>query len=229
MKSISAVLGCIGLILSGCVMPAYNYIATPIAIDRPAAEAVITAAVGDKVVFQGMLTDHAGVRVDEIVKVGPLRLYTLTPGVYLKVGEKNGKEFYQPDPASGASIIRGLIADPPKMVQVVGDNRLCVVTVFNLAECKSGVKFVRRQFQIESADTLQQALIYNGRIGNRILLSYRESSGAPTRTEFKNNAEYDLNASRVIAYKEARIEVIEATNEYLKYRVLQNFKLSPKT
>lgn len=115
------------------------------------------------------------------------------------------------------------------MVQAVGTDRLCVITVFNLAECKSGVKFARRRFEIESADTVQQTLIYNGRIGNRILLSYRESSGPPTRTVFNNNAEYDLNASRVIAYKDARIEVVEATNEYLKYRVLQNFKLAPKT
>jgi len=227
-KPVSVVLGCISLILSGCVTPAYNYSAKAIAVDKPAADSVITVAVGENVLFQGTLTEHDGVRVDEIVKVGLLGLYTLTPAVYLKVGEKDGKEFYKPDLSSGAAIVRGLIADPPKMLQVTSADQLCVVTIFNQPVCKSGAKFARRQFEIESADTLQQALIYNGRIDNRIRISYRESSGAPTRTLFSNDAEYDLNASRVIAYKDARIEVVEATNEYLKYRVLQNFKLSPR-
>ena len=210
-KRISVVLASASLFLGGCVTPAYNYIPIDRAVDTPAADSVITAAVGDNLLFQGKLTEHDGVRVDEVVKVGWLRLYTLTPGVYLKVGEKDGQGFYKPDPATGASIVRGFFSDPPKMLQLDSANRLCVVTVFNLPECAAGAKFVRGQFEIESADTLQQALIYNGRIGDRIRISYRESSGAPTRTVFSNDAEYDLTASRVIAYKDARVEVVEAT------------------
>jgi len=40
---------------------------------------------------------------------------------------------------------------------------------------------------------------------------------------FNNDVDYDLNESKVIGYKGARIEIIEATNELIKYRVLKNF------
>ena len=44
---------------------------------------------------------------------------------------------------------------------------------------------------------------------------------------FNNDVEYDLRESSVIGYKGARIEVVEATNEHIKYKVIQNFSRAP--
>jgi hypothetical protein len=43
------------------------------------------------------------------------------------------------------------------------------------------------------------------------------------RPAFNNNVEYDLSESMLIGYKGAKIEVIEANNQYIKYKVIQNF------
>ncbi len=68
-----------------------------------------------------------------------------------------------------------------------------------------------------------QSLIYSGKVGNKIKLGYREFSNNLARPAFSNDVEYDLTESTIVGYKGARIEVIEATNQYIKYQVLQSF------
>jgi len=54
-------------------------------------------------------------------------------------------------------------------------------------------------------------------------VGYREFSNNLARPAFNNTVEYDLTDSKIIGYRGARIEVIEATNEFRKYKVIQNF------
>lgn len=72
-------------------------------------------------------------------------------------------------------------------------------------------------------DSFQQTLIYSGKVGNKINIGYREFSGSIARPAFNNNVEYDLSESTTIGYKGAQLEIIEATNQYIKYRVIKNF------
>ena len=74
-----------------------------------------------------------------------------------------------------------------------------------------------------SQDSFKQTLIYSGKVGNKINVGYREFSGSVARPAFNNNVEYDLSESLVIGYKGAQIEVLEATNQYIRYKVLRNF------
>jgi hypothetical protein len=149
----------------------------------------------------------------------------LKRGYYLKEGENEDAEFYQPSRYEGSgAIIKAVLADPPKTVQVYkAEPTLCVVTVFNLSTCTHQADFERTKQAIARAAAFQQALIYSGRVGDKIKVGYRESSNNFARPAFNNDVEYDLGESRVIGYKGARIEVLEATNEYIKYRVIRNF------
>ncbi len=72
-------------------------------------------------------------------------------------------------------------------------------------------------------DSFQQTIIYNGRIGNKINIGYREFSNNLSRPSFSNNVEYDLDVSRVIGYKGARFEIVNATNTEITYKVLAGF------
>jgi len=72
-------------------------------------------------------------------------------------------------------------------------------------------------------DSVQQTLIYSGRIGSRIRFGYREFSNNIARPAFSNDVEYDLLESRVIGYKGAEIEIVDATNQFIKYIVKKNF------
>lgn len=71
--------------------------------------------------------------------------------------------------------------------------------------------------------SLQQTLLYNGKIGNRITLSYREFSDDRALPAFTNEVAYDLSESKVLGYKGARLEVISATNTQLVYKVISGF------
>ena len=71
--------------------------------------------------------------------------------------------------------------------------------------------------------SFEQQLIYNGRVDNNLRFVYREFSDDLARSAFSQEAQYDLEESNIIGFKSVRIEVIEATNSKIKYRVLEPF------
>lgn len=68
-----------------------------------------------------------------------------------------------------------------------------------------------------------QELIYNGRSGDSVKFLYRELSNSYLRAPFTQEVQYDLNQSKIIGFKGVRIEIIEATNTHLKYKVITSF------
>ena len=69
----------------------------------------------------------------------------------------------------------------------------------------------------------RQELIYGGRVGNQIKVTYREFSGDFVRSAFAQEAQYDLSTEQTIGFKGVRIQVLEATNTRLRYKVLKSF------
>lgn len=104
-----------------------------------------------------------------------------------------------------------------------GTNTLCVITVFAVSVCEDNMPIQRTPINIASDNNFQQTLIYNGRVGNKINVGYREMSSNMARPAFNNDVEYDLSESKTIGYKGARLEIIEATNQSLKYKLISNF------
>ncbi|CAN0578165.1 unnamed protein product, partial [Laminaria digitata] len=68
-----------------------------------------------------------------------------------------------------------------------------------------------------------QELIYSGRVGDTIKFLYREFGSGYIRAAYSQEAQYDLSISNIIKFKDAEIEVIEATNSKLVYRVITHF------
>lgn len=69
----------------------------------------------------------------------------------------------------------------------------------------------------------RQELIYNGRSGDTIKILYREYTGDLLRAPFSQDIQYDLREGNTIGFKGARLEVIDAANVKIKYRVLSSF------
>ncbi len=92
--------------------------------------------------------------------------------------------------------------------------------------CDSEYPYEFTERPMVSENNFQQTLIYSGRVGDRIRISYREFAGSVARSAFTNDAEYDLSASDVVAYRGARIRIIQADNESIEYEVLSNFNLA---
>ena len=76
---------------------------------------------------------------------------------------------------------------------------------------------------VSSEANFVQELIYNGRSGDTLKFIYREFIDHMLRPSFSQDVQYDLAQSTEIGFKRARIEVIEASNTSITYRVRSNF------
>ena len=222
-KVLISLLVCI--LLSGCATPKYNYRPMIMQISEPPLSSIITVQIGDTMLKQGKYSEHDALYIKRDTKIGVFGSYTFTPGYYLKQGEDDKSEFYLPShgPDSG-QVLQAALADPFQVIRLdKKTGQLCGVTAFNMEVCTSDTDYEKKKYPIATADSFQQTLIYSGKVGNKINIGYREFSNDLARPAFNNDVEYDLSESKIIGYKGARIEVIEATNEYIKYKVIQNF------
>ena len=73
--------------------------------------------------------------------------------------------------------------------------------------------------------SFKQKFIYNGRVDNAVKFIYREFDEGVNRSTFQQDLQYDLSESNIIGFKELRLEVIEATNQNITYKVLNNFSM----
>lgn len=75
-------------------------------------------------------------------------------------------------------------------------------------------------------NNFQMNLIYTGKRGNEIYITYREFKNDWSRPSFTQNLTFDLSESRIIGMKGARIEVIEATNTNIRYKIISGFTVN---
>lgn len=206
----------------GCATPKYNYQAVPQDISKPPVESINTAFVGDKLLEQGTFVERDALYVPTMTKLSG---YTVSEGYYLKTGDDNKGQYYQPINmiSSGGNVQKGFMADPFSSVMFDSNNKLCVVSVMNTKTCTSDHEAKLSKTGVAADNSFQQTLIYSGRVGNKINIGYREFSSNTARPAFNNDVEYDLSESKTIGYKGALLEVIKATNQDITYKVIKNF------
>jgi hypothetical protein len=215
----------IGL-LSSCATPQRNYRPEVTEISWPALNTETVAQVGEEMLRQGKYYEGDGIRLAEEMKFGGLiTAYRMSAGEYAKEGEDKESEFYQPSSGpKGGSIQKGALIDPWKSIQYQKDgSKIAIVTIFHAKVSEKAKGVARIKIPLLAEDSFQQTLIYSGKLGQKIKVGYREFSNNVARPAFHNDVEYDLGESKVVGYKGARIEILEATNELIRYRVLQNF------
>jgi len=72
-------------------------------------------------------------------------------------------------------------------------------------------------------DLLKSELLYNGREKDTVFLLYREYTGEGiARSPFYQQLRYDVKESSIINYKSLRIEVLNATNEGITFKVISD-------
>lgn len=212
------------IILGGCAAPRANYAPTSQAISEPPLNSINTIAIGDIMVRQGEFTEHEAIFVSQPISAGA---YTIQPGNYLKTGQEVGVEFYYPGGSEPGRVDKSMFADnwSSVIIKNSGVLEICVLTVYgtSITTCNNGSNFQRRKVSSLQRDSFQQTLIYNGKIGNKVNIAYREFSNSLARPAFNNNVEYDLSESKIVSYKGAQFEIIEATNQHIKFRLIKNF------
>ncbi len=212
------------ILTHGCASPSYNYAPKTVQISEPPVGKISMAYIGDALLTQGTISEHEAIYLNNEVKVGLISTYTFSPGFYIKTGGDHKSGYYLPSKyGDGGSVTKGLVADPFKIIEAeYNPKKLCGVSIYNAKACGKHSFEITTQ-RASGANNFQQTLIYSGKIANKVNFGYREFSKDVARPAFNNDVEYDLDVSRIIGYKGARLEIIEATNELIKYRVLANF------
>lgn len=212
------------LLLGGCTSPKYNYLPKTENYSEPPVGSINTAYVGDSMIKQGVSQRFEGLKVNAPARIS--WAYTITPGMLKKVGEDNKADYYfLTNGADSANVEKAALADMWQGIMVEKKkNALCVITGFGVTNCETNMPIEKVTLNISGDSSFQQALLYNGRVGNKINIGYREFSSNTARPAFNNDVEYDLAESKTIGYKGAKFEVLDASNQSIRYRVISNFR-----
>lgn len=70
-----------------------------------------------------------------------------------------------------------MVNDPTQSIQLKKNGEICIVTIYGATKCDTGKPYSKVKFQTEQQSAFQQTLIYNGKVGNKINIGYREFQG----------------------------------------------------
>ncbi|MBA6244202.1 MULTISPECIES: hypothetical protein [Psychrobacter] len=212
------------MLLTGCATSLENYKPTTRQISEPPINSINTANIGDKMLSQGRVTESEALYFATTQRTS--FQHTIQQGYFPKKGESEEYVQYDISNSIGAGkVIDGALSDPTRALTLrKSDNAICMFTIYNMnVDCKTGLEFEKRNWATVGENSFQQTLIYNGKVGSKINIGYREFSDSMARSSFSNEVEYDLNDSKQIGYKGALLNIIDANNQMIKYKVLKNF------
>ncbi|MDC4415754.1 hypothetical protein NQ650_00765 [Acinetobacter baumannii] len=231
MKKIKKIYFLSGLLLAGlagCATPVkYNYTQQNYAskdLSYPEIGEIVTTTVGEVMLQQGKVVEKEVLVIPNNFQID--KHLVLTAGKYEKIGFNNNVQIFLGNNSflpEGGAVLRRNTIDPLYSVGLKEGNKLCALPPFGADHCNYNEKAYITKVKIHAKDSFQQSLIYNGRVGNKINIGYREFSNDYARPAFNNNVEYDLNDTKQIGYKGAILEVIDANNQQIKYKILKNF------
>ena len=190
--------------------------------------AIVESSVGDNLLVQGTKKTVDAIRLLD----SSYRPNNGTSDFYCKFAESDAYHWYVDCESpkfseTGGEATNGMVI---KKNKTSGDLCPFKITGGGLSfgyTCYENAKHeVIQGFILKNINSFQQSPIYNGKIGNKINISYREFSENSARSAFNNDVEYDMSESKIIAYKGAMLSVVEYTNIGIRYKVINNFNTS---
>lgn len=149
----------------------------------------------------------------------------LTKGHYVKFGEDEGSEYFRPSQLEGSGkLIKGpLVVWPFESLQVLkGKSKICAITSGG-ESCRKNIQYQRVKVIADPYLSVHMQLKYLGRSGNNITILYRVFLDYPAKGEKKETIEHNLESSNIFKKKYAILEVLDATDQSIEYKVLNNF------
>ncbi len=203
--------------------------------DRPELNKEVSVMVGEPILDRGDITVHLGAELKNEVSFGEDSIpgfgveYKIPPG---PLGLPERSEDHTYFLAQGMTRSEWLAEGQPW-----GRGGLCVSNsdpsdihgFVQIGDCDWELDTVPELEPIAVLDwnapaTYRQTLIYGGRVGDGLRLRYREFLGDFSRPPLELEFEHPLADGNFIDLKGARIEVIEARLDQLRYRVISRFE-----
>ena len=199
-------------------------------IDRPAVNTSAQAELGDTIVEKGKLTTYDGLTLQNELTWGDgflLKKFTISPGkLRARQADKNFTYFLSDNMTSYDAIL-GTHPYPAAGLCTKASDPTYVRAFIVIGACTikpSAAPAVQPTRVVDiNAPNFRQELIYNGRSGDTVKFLYREFSGDYARPPFSQDVQYDLKDGNTIGFKGARVEILEASNTRLSYRVVSSF------
>lgn len=190
---------------------------------QPPVDILSTAYLGDKILTQGVATQQDALYFSHTTKVLG---YTIGAGYYPKRGEDAKYIQYSIfDNSDGAGRITvGLLFDPADSIMIrKSDNSVCILTIFSTIASCYHINPEKRNWIKPTNKNFQQVLVYHGKVGNEINISYLEYYDNSNRPTLNTSVKYDLSYSNQIGYKGSLLDVVQADNQRIQYRVIRGF------
>lgn len=213
-------------VFTGCATVSHNYTADVRDISTPQVGETITVYIGEHMLTQGKMITTDAVQINTENKV--YAAFRVLPGLYVKSGEDVSYIYYKVDNSvKGAGSLPAILPGMPAHTLSISkkENKFCIIGYDNVNRCSKNLNYATTKVNIPKSDTFQQTLIYSGKIGNKINIGYREFSNDVARPAFNNDVEYDLSESKQIGYKGALLEILEANNQFIKFKLLKSFNV----
>lgn len=201
--------------------------------DRPPLNTEATAEIGETLLEKGKIYVFEGLELQErISDLGIAREYIIEPhAMRLERIDADGNRYYVP--AMDSYIVNdktfGRRIRPSNAFLILkADGSLEMQGYYDLTSAGKNISPAAPRFKVgkvvdKRQPNFRQELIYGGRVGNSIKLTYREFSGDLIRPGFTQEAQYDISNDTTIGFKGVRIQIVEATNTRLRYKVLKSF------
>jgi hypothetical protein len=77
-------------------------------------------------------------------------------------------------------------------------------------------------YEYETGDNFKEELVYEGRSGNTIHFLYKKYIKILSHPSSSENLTFDLDSSDTVAFRNYKIKVLNATKEYIKFRVISD-------
>ncbi|HFG1789556.1 TPA: hypothetical protein ACGF4R_003575 [Vibrio cholerae] len=207
--------------MSGCTTINYGSEVSQNHYSLPELGVVTKSYVGDHMVDQGVATTMKYLTISNTIDGAA---YDIPKGSYVQIGNYKGIEYFatSSEGKTNVSFIVGLFEPPLALSLEAG--KICVTTVsYQPAQCYEGIAKIQNK-TVHGESSFKQTLIYNGSVGNKINISYREFSNGMARDSFTNNVEYDMKKSKIINYKGSVIEVLSYDNTSIEFIVKKHFR-----
>lgn len=205
-------------LLSGCSSVAYHGLDRNIKpVDYPEIGIVTVASLGEHLLEKGQLSTEKRLLLEKSIQG---KIWNLKAGEYRALGKKDDKLYF----VAHGNVFHSMggAAEAVSVANNGNASEICVHVPMGKTHCYQA-NFLIIDKEIESQSDFIQTLIYNGKIGNKINISYREFYSGNARPAFYSEVEYDLETSNEIGYKKALIEVLEADNRKIKYKAIRSF------
>ncbi|RUO39268.1 hypothetical protein CWE22_10700 [Pseudidiomarina aestuarii] len=191
-------------------------------VKYPELDREVTAGLGERLLESGLAIKVYGFSLQNDVDIFD---GTVKAGIYHQIGLKDEHRVFGPAHGVGTgtvSVFSGL-PSPAKPYVDSSSGYLCFLGGVGTRFCSDDIKPNVRLMNIYTPDSFMQELIYTGKVDNKIRFKYREYSNGMARESYNVDVEYDLNDGHIISYKGSNIEILEANNTKITYKVITHF------